>query len=402
MTVHRPIHFLSCAAVLAAVLLAQTASGGTRPPAIAGQTPKQAGKTELPAKPELLWRYDAGEPVIHAPAAGGGRIYFTTLENDVVAVDLNGRKLWSRKVTRAEGPKPLPEAFDAPLTYVEGALIAVSVDGVVYALDAATGKTLWTYNSRDSIQAAATWYKDSGGRKRVVVINQPSGALHCIDGGTGRKLWTSEGAARTDGPITLGDGLVVFGSCDAAVHGINAEDGEQVGVVTLGEGSEIAGGAAIAGGLVFIGSRSGTLACLDLRKQKQVWVNTDGSGELFTTPAASENKVVVVNGEGNVFCADSRSGKTLWTHRAAVMSPRSPIIVSRRIVLSLDGVLRVLRLDDGAKVWEHAIGGDLTSPVVVDGMIVVGSDEGRVMAFGHAAARISDATNRKVTIHTKQ
>jgi hypothetical protein len=53
----------------------------------------------------------------------------------------------------------------------------------------------------------------------------------------------------------------------------------------------------------------------------------------------------------------------------------------------MDGTLYVLDLEKGQRQWAYDIGQPITSsPAVVDGMIVVGADDGRVYAFGHESA----------------
>lgn len=48
-----------------------------------------------------------------------------------------------------------------------------------------------------------------------------------------------------------------------------------------------------------------------------------------------------------------------------------------------DGRLYIVRLSDGKEIWSYEIGGAVTSsPAFADDMIVIGSHDGYVYAFG--------------------
>ena len=60
------------------------------------------------------------------------------------------------------------------------------------------------------------------------------------------------------------------------------------------------------------------------------------------------------------------------------------VLCGDRVVFgSGDGRLRMLSLEDGEELWTYDIGKPiLCSPAVVDGMILIGANDGRLYAFG--------------------
>ena len=48
----------------------------------------------------------------------------------------------------------------------------------------------------------------------------------------------------------------------------------------------------------------------------------------------------------------------------------------------IDGELYLLRLADGTKLWSFKAGDEISSPAVIERMILVGSEDGTVIAFG--------------------
>jgi alcohol dehydrogenase (cytochrome c) len=181
---------------------------------------------------KLAWRHAFNKPSIgpNGVAFGYGRIYGAT-ETSTFALDpATGKLIWSRKLTRnnREGIDMAPQVYDNTVLvstvpgnglssfYQGGAL------GVVWALDAATGKPKWKFNTiSDGAKlwgnpkvnsGGGLWYPpsvDSHGRVFLSVANPaplygtpkfPNGSsrpgpdlytnsLVALDGQTGKVLW---------------------------------------------------------------------------------------------------------------------------------------------------------------------------------------------------------------------
>ena len=58
------------------------------------------------------------------------------------------------------------------------------------------------------------------------------------------------------------------------------------------------------------------------------------------------------------------------------------IIAGDAVIASIDGTLVIMNLSDGKERWRYEISDEITSPAIVNGMILVGTDEGQVLAFG--------------------
>ncbi len=344
------------------------------------------GRTDaaVPDRPSLLWSYKAGSPVSSPPVADATRIYFTTSAGDVTALKRDGTKSWSRRFVETS-PQAATQtvSFAAPLLLASGNVIAAGNGGRVYALAPADGRTVWTFDAANAIQGSPA-VGSAGGQERIVILTQPNGALFGLDAATGRPAWTNSGAARADGHLASAGSSVVFGSCAAGVHVVSVADGRETAFVATGDGHEIAGGVAVSGDQAFTGTRSGHLVAISLRDNKEQWRFKDATGELFTTPAVSTDRVVFATGAGNVVCVRRGDGAQVWAHAAAAGVAQAPVIAANRVVAALDGTLTVLGLADGKPLWSYKIGDGCTAPALVDGMIVVGADDGTVRAFGAA------------------
>ena len=349
--------------------------------------PALAGVVEaaLPDAPELLWRFQADAAVYYAPVSSEGRLFFSTLKGGVFALDFNGKEIWSDHFFQKpyRDGRPRVERFDAPISCFGDTVLVGSIRGLVYAFDTASGEQKWTYDIGGAVLGTINMYdpSDAPGDETVFMIDQGEGILHSVDLQTGKALWKTEGIDRCDGSPSIKDGVIVFGSCAAALHVFSAIDGSLVKNIGFDEDSQVAGGAAIVGDSAFVGSHSGRLFHTNLNTGEIVWFNEDSYDEIFETPAVSRDFVVFSSYDGNVYGLSRETGKRIWTFETDGV-PTSPVIAGDKVVVTSDGILSLLRLATGEEVWSYEISDETSSPAIINGMIVIGSNDGTVAAFG--------------------
>lgn len=345
-------------------------------------------------KPELVWRYSAGDAIYSTPVSDGTNLFFAVKGGRVVALDLAGQKKWERSFVRTnDAGKEMPQKFEAPLVVFDGKVLAGSARGKLYALDAALGKTVWEYDADGVLVGSPNLIGRAGspsapGRTdrrsvpaAVIVIDQSDGAIHALSLKTSKLLWESEGVERCDGSPSVDGERIVFGSCAAALHVFDFE-GKHLLDVEVGDEAQIAGGIALNGGLAFAGTRDGRLICAEVESGKVRWSFQAGD-QSFATPAVSSNAVVFASDDGLVYALrlNNEDATLVWKFDAGGI-PSSPVIAGDKVAVSADGSLFLLGLKDGRKLWSKNVSDEITSPAIIDGMLVVGADDGTVSAFG--------------------
>ena len=126
-----------------------------------------------------LWRYQTGDVVETRPAVAGGMVYFGSNDNHLYALDAaTGKSLAWRYRTGDDLVSGIEEAG--------GVVYARSKDKFLYALDAATGSLLWSFDTENSAGPQA---KVAGG---VVYVGDVAGSkLTALDATTGDLLWVN-------------------------------------------------------------------------------------------------------------------------------------------------------------------------------------------------------------------
>jgi len=337
-------------------------------------------------KPVRLWRTRLGKGPCSSVVGGDGRLFCIANQHEVNALDYRGRKIWARRFPGDVSADPArPEkSFEAPPLYASTSLLVVAaIDGTVYGLSPADGKTRWTYTAPGRIQGGPNVVPDAGsGPDRVLIMTQSSGILHALSAVDGGELWVSDPMERTDGHVAVSEGRVVFGNCASTFFAIDGRTGKQVAAIEVEEGAEMAGGLAVSQEHVFGGNRSGSLVSADLKAGKMRWVMSESKAEGFATPAVNRSFVVFSGGDAVVYCVKRESGDVLWKYDTAGKQALSPVIAGDHVLVAVDGTLFGLNLENGHLVWKLHVSDEITGPSIVGGVIVLGMDDGHVAAYG--------------------
>jgi len=156
---------------------------------------------------------------------------------------------------------------------------------------------------------------------------------------------------------------------------------------TYEAGESVESSAAIADGLVFVGSQPSDLVALDLATGKLRWKYAVKLGIGESSPAVAGGVVYVGDLSGIVHAVGAMDGKPRWTFTTQAEIKSSPVVADGKILIgSYDGHLYALRADTGALLWKTQTQGPVhATAALVDGLAyVTGCDE-----FLHAI-RVSD------------
>jgi outer membrane protein assembly factor BamB len=132
-----------------------------------------------------------------SPVLEGTRLFVATWAGRVRAFDSSNGALVPGWEFRAEGP------FRADLSLDNSRLFAPCQDGRLYALDAASGRLLW------SLDAGAPLLSGAASDGQTVYLADRSGRLRAVDAASGKERWGADlgAAAWYAPPLLLADGL---------------------------------------------------------------------------------------------------------------------------------------------------------------------------------------------------
>lgn len=124
-------------------------------------------------------------------------------------------------------------------------------------------------------------------------------------------LWTYDAGDSIESSAAIADGVVYVGSQSGELHAVNLADGSpkwkyKASPDGIGESSP-----AVAGGLVYIGDLSGTVHAVDAASGKPVWTfKTDG--EVKSSPVVTGETVLIGSYDSNLYALAAKTGKLQW------------------------------------------------------------------------------------------
>jgi outer membrane protein assembly factor BamB/predicted Ser/Thr protein kinase len=174
------------------------------------------------------------------------------------------------------------------------------------------------------------------------------------------------------------DGMVVVGTLDGQVIGLQANSGElrwRIG----GQGA-VFGAPSATRGLVFVGSADEYVYALSLSTGGTIWPRKV-TGAALLAPTIDGDRLLVTTDKGYIYMLQSGSGQVIWS-RPLALGTRSPTVSDGRIFVSAGRALFALDARDGTVLWEFAAADEIsTRPVIFNDLVVIGTERGMLHAI---------------------
>jgi outer membrane protein assembly factor BamB len=264
---------------------------------------------------------------------------------------------------------------------------------VLQAFDAKTGAVKWRYFTSGFMRAAIV-------ANGVVYTGTADGWLVALDLKTGQRRWSFQMDPEHDpnlgtavpaaGMPAVVDG-VVYSATGRIVYALSAKTGEELWRYDPpGNDESVNGVPTVVDGTVYVSGFQNLMA-LDVKTGKPRW-QTSLSG--FTTNVAVANGTVFV-ATGYVYDSSSTSnpviaglyafaakdGHQRWKLPVKGFVTGNPVVADGVVYLSsvvngqlsAQGTLRAINARTGKAEWTYALDGPPTEPVVLDGMIFIGT-----------------------------
>lgn len=247
-------------------------------------------------------------------------------------------------------------------------VVYVADDFSLYAITATDGTELWRNEFQTTTLASpavvdGSVYVASGQR------------VFAFDRETGQEEWTYS----TDEPIfaspAVVDGTLYIGSTDGRLYAIDTKSGTESWRFETGGW---VWSPAVAEDTVYVGSGDTVLYAVDAATGTERWSFETG-GPIKSAPVVHGNAVYVGSEEQGVYKVGAQSGAKRWEFETDDPLAGSPAVANETLYF-VGPTLYAIDTRDGAKQWttERTY---VTSPVVVDGGIVVGSINNRTLDY---------------------
>ncbi len=335
---------------------------------------------------KLQWSFNAYNQLMSTPVvahAGGRELVFVGAGNSVFAyshakrfgvpgaavirgtdvsafdaVDAaTGKLVWSHPTRGEDMPSPV---------YAHGLLIFGNGDGHVYALDAATGKLKWKTAIGSFVSMSSATYDPV--RNVVMMGGTHPSDIYALDAATGKRLWTVHpphiySSSAGDGTWAVAGKLAV-GQIETRRAGQTTTSGsEEIGIdiatgkvawsTMLGTGKTPPRNKdavpAVDGGVIYTGSPvTHTEYAIDASNGKIVWKARLGPG-MKAAPTIVGDKVIQPTGSGKIFTLDRKHGTVthVYDARQGGYGPQNGVAIGGTLFIGTNsGYLQAIPLHD--------------------------------------------------------
>lgn len=368
----------------------------------------------------LKWRRAFNSPSVgpNGVAYGWGTLYGVT-EKSVFALNPeNGRPIWTRRLARhrSEGLDVVPQLYDntvlvstVPVSvrnaYLGGAM------GIVYALDATTGKVKWRFNTVKGgaklwgnprvNNGGGFWYPpavDDEGRVFIPVANPapfpgtpryPNGSsrpgpnlytnsLVVLDGETGRLLWYRQALphdirdydleispilATVDGVETV----MVAGKM-GKVYAYRSDNGRHLWTHSVGRHQNDVGPLPRRPVEVYPGVLGGVETPMAFAENRLFVPWLDLPTRLSSTVFDTESAFAFDKGRGGLTALNAGTGRVVWERKLPQMNFGAATVANDVVFTStFDGTIYALDVESGRTLWRAKARAGVNSFPAVDG-----------------------------------
>lgn len=369
-----------------------------------------AGRLVNPAfrpVPQLVWSVPIGEGdarrrrLLTGPIVAQGLVFTIDAGGQLTAVTRSGQIAWTKSLVppgqmNDNGP-------GGGFAESDGVLYVTTGFGDVYALQPATGATIWQKTLSAPIQAAPAV---ADGR---VIVMQRDDTGYALDARSGELLWQVQG---TGGPGLMGGAspavngqLAVLPFSSGEVLGILARNGLTIWGTAITGGRpqnvrsaivDISGAPVIDGDVVYASNQAGRTTRIDATTGERIWTMDEGS---YGPAWPVGGSIFLLSDEGALVRADAATGDYIWQVVLPEWFPYGglfgrgkpsravpyygPILAGGRIwVASGDGMLRAFSPVDGSRLVEIPLpGGAAAQPAVAGGVMYIVTTDGKLLAF---------------------
>lgn len=328
--------------------------------------------------PTISWQFQAGGSIESSAAVLGTTAYAVSKDGVIYALELaTGKERWSAELDA-------PAGSASPLV-VDGVVVVGDQGGIVHAFDPATGAQRWATTVEGAIDGAAA----SVGH--LVLTATEAGRAYAIDARTGAITWKTALPAGVTRSVTASADTVYIGAGGILIA-LRLSDGTILWQSTIGATGSC-GTPTVADGLVFDaanldgdGSTPVTVVAVDASSGTARWHYTSPAGRPTYTPAVSGDRAYLVSEDGNVVALDAATGAAIWNVRTGAPNEALPALADGLVYVATNGhTLLTLDEQTGAIRWQAPIVGVPYAPVVAQGYVLVATSTGNLYAIGGPA-----------------
>jgi outer membrane protein assembly factor BamB len=303
-----------------------------------------------PFKPH--WFFRGRQLVEFPPTIAYGRLYFANANGKLFAVDtkLHGA-VWQYWTARCTASTPAVDNHTVYMTFLNKPPCNATrpgLDGQTIAFDADTGKVRWRVRMGPTESSPLVVGK-------LVYVGDWRGKVYALNARTGGTVWSFQTGNKVKDGMAYAGGKVYFGSYDSHVYALNARTGKLVwksgSQRRLGASGTFYSTPAVAYDRVYIGSTDGKMYSFGASSGKLRWSQSTGS-YVYSSPAVWNQRVYAGSYDHYFYCFDAATGDVRWKFKSNGPISGSAVVINGVVYFSsFKGRTYALDARTGKQLW---------------------------------------------------
>jgi outer membrane protein assembly factor BamB len=347
------------------------------------------------------WKFETQGRITSSPAVANGVVYFGSYDSIFYAVvAATGALKWKFKTEgerrfaakHLHGAEPaaevMPDPFDfylsSPVVW-DGKVYFGSGDTNIYALDAASGELRWKFKTMGVVHASPAI---SDG---VLLVGSWDSYFYALYANTGIEKWrfkTGEDAeihnqVGIQSSAAVMDGIAYFGCRDSKFYAVDVSTGKERWSFS-NKGSWVISSPAVHEGKVFFATSDSALFYeLDAKTGAVLFSLKFKGWPMFSSPSIAGDSILIGSHEGKLINIDTKSQKVAWVFQTEGSKTNGPTYTKPDGTPNDEAAFTDFFYDDMVSGVQRlmSVGAVLTSPVIEDKTIYIGSTDGNVYAL---------------------
>ena len=244
---------------------------------------------------------------------------------------------------------------------------------------------LWKFKCEDEIRGIPAFHKG------VIYIGAYDNNLYAINAdGSFRWKYATEGGISSSPVVSPEDNLVIFGSEDGNLYGVDIRTGK-ISWSFQTEGQQpVRSTPTVSGGYVFFGADDGKFYAMRVMGgNARVQWKLELNAEMRSRAAVTNDRVVVATENGEVLGLDT-AGAVKWKYTKSRRAVTSWPLIDNNIAYfgSMDSYVHAVEIMNGFGMWRARTNKPVVgSPVLVGKVLYIGSADNNLYAFDIASGR---------------
>jgi outer membrane protein assembly factor BamB len=355
------------------------------------------------------WIFNAGATLEFPPSVAYGRLYLAQQNKGrfYAIHHRTGKIVWARRLGHCSAASPTIAYRVVYTTWMQPVPCRRhprSQPGMIVAMAARTGKTIWRFRAgvfeTSPLVIGKTLYAGSWDHK-----------LYAIDIYTGKPRWTFTADHEINSSPAFAEGAVYFGTDAGSVYALDARTGRlrwrAQALARFGRREYFYATPTIAYGRVFIGNTDGTLYAFGAASGRLLWAQRAGT-YIYTAAAVWRRRVYVGTYDGWFIAFDAATGDRIWRFQSPSAIHGAPSVIAGLVYFAScprcgrnasrfakQGGRGTFALDarTGRLVWRWPDG--VFSPAVADRQHLYIAGRSRVISLAPRRARGQPAKRRR-------